>query len=344
MFRSDVIADKFPHDDTHRCGKVLIYPHQQFIEADGEQLPFEKDAFDYVICNQVLEHADNPARFIEKMVRVDKRGYVETPSMLGELMFPKESHRWVILLIEDKLVFYEKEKMPGNYRNNYGEVFLNYLPYQSLPFKMLYVSEPNLLLNRIEWEGTIEYLVNPEDDYYSSFFTRKWNREMTMKIFPPRRGLTEINRTLQASYYLVREKLGQKIHKRPSPITLVNGPSEAKSIPMMPTWNVFSFRWLFPLRSFMSKTPETALPYSAGKAPVKKSEFPKTCALSEERIPPPKVAISAKWFGFGISTSSSRHCNKCGALPWMDIPLLETLGVTPANEATSRAGSSNPPA
>ena len=27
MFRSDVIADKFPHDDTHRCGKVLIYPH-----------------------------------------------------------------------------------------------------------------------------------------------------------------------------------------------------------------------------------------------------------------------------------------------------------------------------
>ena len=66
MFRSDVIADKFPHDDTHRCGKVLIYPHQQFIEADGEQLPFEKDAFDYVICNQVLEHADNPARFIEE--------------------------------------------------------------------------------------------------------------------------------------------------------------------------------------------------------------------------------------------------------------------------------------
>ena len=163
MFRSDVIADKFPHDNTHRCGKVLIYPHQQFIEADGEQLPFEKDAFDYVVCNQVLEHADNPARFIEEIVRVGKRGYIETPSMLGELMFPKESHRWVILLIDNKLVFYEKEKMPGNYRNNYGEVFLNYLPYQSLPYKMLYVSEPNLMLNRIEWEGSIEYLVNPEE-------------------------------------------------------------------------------------------------------------------------------------------------------------------------------------
>ena len=74
MFRSDVIVDKFPHDDTHRCGKILIFPHQQFVEADGEQLPFSENAFDYVICNQVLEHADNPARFIEEMVRVGKIG------------------------------------------------------------------------------------------------------------------------------------------------------------------------------------------------------------------------------------------------------------------------------
>lgn len=220
MFRSDVIADKFPRDNTHRCGKVLIYPHQLFVEADGEQLPFGENSFDYVICNQVLEHADNPARFIEEIIRVGKRGYIETPSMLGELMFPKESHRWVILLIDDKLVFYEKAKMPGNYQNNYGEVFLNYLPYQSLPYKMLYVSEPNLMLNRIEWEGSIDYLVNPEDDYYSSFFTRKWDREMTMKIFPPRGGIAEISRTVRASYYLIREKIGQKIRKRPAPITL----------------------------------------------------------------------------------------------------------------------------
>lgn len=37
---------------------------------------------------------------------------------------------------------------------------------------------------------------------------------------PAAPGLTEINRTLRASYYLVREKVGQKIRKRPSPITL----------------------------------------------------------------------------------------------------------------------------
>lgn len=220
MFRSNVIIDKFPHDNTHRCGKIRVFPHQQFIESGGEELPFADNTFDYVICNQVLEHVEDPHRFITEITRVGKRGYIETPSMLGELMFPKESHRWVILLIDDKLIFYEKTRMPGNYRNNYGEVFLNYLPYQSLPFKMLYVSEPNLLLNRIEWEDSVECLVNPEDAYYSNFFTRKWDREMTMKIFPPRRMMTEISRTLRASYYLVQEKLVQKIRKRPAPLTL----------------------------------------------------------------------------------------------------------------------------
>ncbi len=220
MYRSDVIADKFMQDNTHRCGEILIYPHQQFIQADGELLPFDGKSFDYVICNQVLEHAENPEQFIAEIVRVGKRGYIETPSMLGELMFPKESHKWVILAVDDKLVFYEKSRMPGNYRNNYGEVFLNYLPYQSLPFKMLYVSEPNLLLNRIEWVGDFECLVNPQDDYYSRFFTRKWDREMTMKIFPPRRGITELSRTLRASYYLIREKAVLKFSRRPAPITL----------------------------------------------------------------------------------------------------------------------------
>lgn len=220
MFRSNVIVDKFSKDNSHRCGEILVYPHQQFIEADGERLPFPDNSFDYVVCNQVLEHTEHPDRFIAEIARVGRSGYIETPSMLGELMFPKGSHKWVILLIDNKLVFYEKQKMPGNYRNNYGEVFLNYLPYQSLPYKMLYVSEPNLMLNRIEWTGSVECLVNPEDEHYSRFFTRKWDREMTMKIFPPRQATTEISRTLRASYYLIREKIEQKLCKRPAPLTL----------------------------------------------------------------------------------------------------------------------------
>ena len=54
-------------------------------------------------------------------------------SLLGEWLFLKKSHRWVVLNIGDKLVLYDKRRVPGNYANDYGELFLNYLPYQSLP-------------------------------------------------------------------------------------------------------------------------------------------------------------------------------------------------------------------
>ena len=137
-YRANVIVDKFVDSDYHRASSIKIYPHQTFVNADGENLPFKDKEFDYVICNQVLEHVDNPNKFIQEQCRVAKRGYMETPSLIGEYLFPKTSHKWVIVNIDSKLVLFEKSKMPGNYKNDYGELFLNYLPYQSLPYKLLW--------------------------------------------------------------------------------------------------------------------------------------------------------------------------------------------------------------
>lgn len=218
-FRSNIIVEKFVQSDFHRCGEVKIYPHQAFINADGAELPFRDKEFDYVICNQVLEHVDDPVRFIEEQCRVAKRGYMETPSLIGELLFPKDSHKWVILDIDGKLVLFEKSKMPGNFGNDYGELFLNYLPFQSLPYKLLWFTEGNLMLNRYEWKDNIDYIVNPKDSYYSSFFTQKWTREMTEKIFPKRSSITEIHKTIKALSYIVRNK-AKSYSKRPFPITL----------------------------------------------------------------------------------------------------------------------------
>jgi hypothetical protein len=81
-----------------------------------------------------------------------------------------------VLDIDDKLVVFEKDKMPGNYKNDYGELFLNYLPYQSLAYKLLWFTDGDIMLNRYEWKDNIEFIVNPTDEYYKSFFTQKWNR------------------------------------------------------------------------------------------------------------------------------------------------------------------------
>lgn len=218
--RSNVIVEKFIDTNYHRCGDVKIYPHQTFINADGENLPFKDKEFDYVICNQVLEHTDHPEKFIAEQCRVARRGYIETPSLLGEFLFPKKSHKWVILDIDGKLVMYEKSRMPGNYGNDYGELFLNYLPFQSLAYKLLWLTEGDLMLNRYEWKDNIEIIINPEDEYYSPFFTNKWNREMVEKLYPKRKFTTELKKTIKAITYLIKGKIKYKLSKHPSPITL----------------------------------------------------------------------------------------------------------------------------
>lgn len=219
-YRSNVIVEKFIDTNYHRCGDVKVYAHQTFIHADGENLPFHDKEFDYVICNQVLEHVEHPEKFILEICRVGKRGYIETPSFLGEYLFPKKSHKWAILDIDGKLIMYEKDNMPGNYKNDYGELFLNYLPFQSLPYKLLWLSEGDIMLNRYEWKDNIEIIVNPHDEYYQSFFTNKWDKDKVRKLYPPRSTFTEIKTTTKALCYLLKNKILDKINRHESPMPL----------------------------------------------------------------------------------------------------------------------------
>ena len=136
---------------------------------------------------------------------------METPSLIGEFLFPKEAHRWVILDIDNKLILFAKDLVPGNYKNNYGELFLNYLPYQSLPYKLLGLTEGELMINRYEWEDNIDFIINPQDKYYLSFFTQKWDRTMVEKLFPPRNVFNEIKKVCSSSYHLVKGKIRQHL-------------------------------------------------------------------------------------------------------------------------------------
>ena len=219
IFRSDVLVDLFVDTNYHRCGNLKIYPLQEFINADGESLPFKDKEFDYVICNQVLEHAENPENFIGEQCRVAKRGYMETPSLLGEFLFPKKSHKWIILYLDGKLILFEKSKMPGNYENNYGELFLNYLPYQSLTYKLLWLTEGDLMLNRCEWKDDLEFIVNPTDEKYTAFFTKPWSRQMVEQMYPRRSASKEFKKVIGAFYYMIKNKVKTKTHRH-SPISL----------------------------------------------------------------------------------------------------------------------------
>ncbi|WP_423145927.1 class I SAM-dependent methyltransferase [Rubrolithibacter danxiaensis] len=176
--RANVVVDKFTDSNYHRSGDIKVLKNQEFLCADGENLPFDNNSFDYVVCCQVIEHVDDPIKFVKEQSRIAPRGYIETPSLIGEYLIPKESHRWVILEIDNKIVMYEKEKIDFKSNNDFGYVFLEYLPKVSIGYKVLQRTHFNIISINYEWKDNIEILVNPDSSYYSDFFTKPWDHEV----------------------------------------------------------------------------------------------------------------------------------------------------------------------
>ena len=184
--RSNVVVDKFIDVNYHRSGDIKVHKHQKFIVADGEALPFKKNEFDYVICNQVLEHVENPKKFLAEQMRVASSGYIEVPSLIGEYLFPKESHKWLILEIDNKLELMDKKLVGFKPSHDLGDVFLHYLPTKSLGYKIMQYTHGNIETIRYEWNDKIEFLINPTEEKYLKYFTKPWDIEFASKFFPKR--------------------------------------------------------------------------------------------------------------------------------------------------------------
>jgi ubiquinone/menaquinone biosynthesis C-methylase UbiE len=194
--RSNLVVDKFTDTNYHRKADIKVLKNQEFLQADGEHLPFKDKEFDYVICNQVLEHVDNPGRFLDEQSRVARKGYIEVPSLIGEYLFPKESHQWVILEFDNKLVLVRKDKVFNKTKVDLGFLFLTYLQKTSIGYKMLSMSYPNLKTIRYEWNDHIDYVVDPDDQEIMKYFQGYWDEEMVKRFFPPRRKINEFLHSL----------------------------------------------------------------------------------------------------------------------------------------------------
>ena len=197
--RSNVVVDKFVDSNYHRSANIKVLRNQQFMQADGENLPFKDKEFDYVICNQVLEHVENPARFLSEQFRVAKRGYIETPSLLGELLTTRDSHKWLINEFNNRLYLVDKTLVDFEVNYNLTCVFQLYLPKHSIGFKIMERTHPNLLTARIEWEHEgFDYEINPKDPEILKYFKTGWDDAWKDQFFPPRSMGGEFMASLRA--------------------------------------------------------------------------------------------------------------------------------------------------
>lgn len=147
--RSDVLCDKFVDDDEQRGGAIVT--DRPMVEADGQFLPFADSSFDYVICLHVLEHVEDPDLLLSEMMRVSSRGYIETPSEIGERIYGWHYHNWVVNLINGRLVLKENDK-----KAEFGQLF-HTLAAQDKYWRKFHVTHHNLFLVQYEWEGEIDY-------------------------------------------------------------------------------------------------------------------------------------------------------------------------------------------
>ena len=152
--RSDVLCDKFIEDDEQRGGSIVT--DRPIVEADGQFLPFADGAFDYVICAHVLEHVEDPKQLIAELSRVARRGYIETPSEIGERIYGWHYHRWIVNLIDGRLTLQKNNQKP-----QFGQLF-HTLAATDKHWKRFHITHHNLFLVQYEWEGKIDYEILSE--------------------------------------------------------------------------------------------------------------------------------------------------------------------------------------
>lgn len=150
---SSILCDRFIHTNHQRAGEFSIVINRPFVVADGYKLPFQDNAFDYVICSHVLEHLTHPEKFIKELTRVAKAGYIEVPNIFGERLFGWDFHLWYCQVKNKKLIFSQKKE------GEQYDGFFHKLIVQSLGFRKFFEKNESTFYVRYEWKNSIPFAI-----------------------------------------------------------------------------------------------------------------------------------------------------------------------------------------
>ena len=131
--------------------------------------------------------------------------------MLGEYLHPKESHKWLILEIDSKLILVDKETVDFKPSHDLGEVFLHYMPKNSIGYKIMQYTHGNIQTIRYEWEENIDVIVNPIEEKYLKYFRGQWSFEEMEKFLPKRSLKAELWSSICAFIYILNSVVRSRL-------------------------------------------------------------------------------------------------------------------------------------
>lgn len=155
------LADFFDEETTHRC-EPLFKDERPFIKCNIENMPFLDKEFDFAFCSHVLEHVDNPEKACVELMRIAKRGYIETPTRTSDIFFNfthiPNHHKWHIVILNNTIIFMEWADIERR------DLKVNYL-YQQFqsdwenPIQNMVHNNRDMFVNMMMWEHSFDYLV-----------------------------------------------------------------------------------------------------------------------------------------------------------------------------------------
>jgi SAM-dependent methyltransferase len=153
------LVDLYVEKTRHRHEELQTH-NKPFKVADINHLPFDDKSYDFVYCSHVLEHVDEPARACSELMRVGKRGYIETPSLSTDLLFAwaEGMHKWFTIIIADRVVFFEYSKrLLQGVRNSYWHKSLLSRRYH--PLQDVFYGNMDIFNNSLSWHDHFNYSI-----------------------------------------------------------------------------------------------------------------------------------------------------------------------------------------
>lgn len=157
-YASVVVDRDFEPGNKHRDGCNISFQKSNvtYIRADIQSLPFKDNAFDFVICIHVLEHVEFPNIACEELMRVARKGFLETPRKWTEYYAGHPTHRWLID-DHDGMVNFE----PVTYTDSPFSNFALHPLWDSEELgRQLSSSFPNIPCVQLAWEKRFNYKVS----------------------------------------------------------------------------------------------------------------------------------------------------------------------------------------
>ena len=154
------------------------YSDKKFVKLNNDNLPFADKEFDFVIASHVLEHVENPTKFLNEITRVANQGYIEVPTKLEDnLVFEnKKAHLWHLNFDDVNQVLNISKKV------QYFEPILTV----STIKKLNNYFRDSLLLE-LYWENTIEFRLTENIQNYAklsnfSLFKKYFQKKLRMLL------------------------------------------------------------------------------------------------------------------------------------------------------------------